>query len=113
MPQTYYKIVDIDLKGNIKTLFHGIEGSRILPLNQWLIAEKKMVCDGSPGSTSYLSGFHVLETLHECLSSLEKLTNFEPKAIVECECKGLRPKEHSRDRGFLADEMIIKKVCDV
>lgn len=41
----YYKIFDI--KDNLPcTLFHGINKSKKLPLNQWIKADIKMVDDG-------------------------------------------------------------------
>jgi len=47
---SWYKIVETDDKGNIKTLFHGINRSRILRVGEWLQAELKMVIDGSRGT---------------------------------------------------------------
>ena len=57
-----YKIVEV-VDGAVRTLFHGLEGSRTMPEGVWLRADEKFVRDGS--STWYLSGWHVLLSRHE------------------------------------------------
>lgn len=101
----YYKLVDIR-DGEPCTLFHGIDGSRTMPTGQWIKADKKQVRDGS-SSTTYLSGLHVLETRQEALDYLKKFKHTDQKGIAKCYCRGLRPKSHSRDNVWLADEMKI------
>ena len=54
MTMIAYKIVELD-DGHIKTLFHGLNGSRILPCNVWLKSEQKLVKDGT-SKTFYESG---------------------------------------------------------
>ena len=73
----YYKIVDV-VDGNIKTLFHGLNGSRTVPDKTWLKADKKLVRDGT-SKTWYLSGWHVLKTKEECEEYLGKFTHVEHK----------------------------------
>ena len=41
-----YRMVEKDKYGNLKTLFHGINGSRILPIDTWIQADIKMVSEG-------------------------------------------------------------------
>jgi len=53
-----YKIFDIRDRKPC-TLFHGIDGSRTMPLDTWIEADIKQVKDGT-SKTSYESGFHVL-----------------------------------------------------
>ena len=108
MPKTYncYRIVEVDDSGNYKTLFHGIAGSRQLPVGKWLKAVKKMVSDGS--GTEYLSGFHVLKTLKDCEEYLKKFRNVKTKKIISIQARGLRRKTHSRHPVFLASYM---KIC--
>lgn len=104
---TWYKIVDIE-KGNVKTLFHGVDGSRTLPYNKWLNAEKKMVSDGK--STEYLSGFHVIPSHEESVEYLVKFKNTEKKAIIPVFVDGeIRKKEHSPSNVWLADKIFIPK----
>ena len=55
----YYKIID-QIDGKYKTLFHGLNGSKTIPTNQWLKAEEKLVSDGS-GNKKYLSGWHLFK----------------------------------------------------
>ena len=103
---SWYKIVETDDKGNIKTLFHGVNKSRILKLGKWLKAELKMVKDGT-SKTEYLSGFHIAPTYEECKSYLEFFTHRHNKKIVKCEARNIRPKSHSRSNIFLAEYILI------
>lgn len=104
-----YKIMDKDEDGNIYTLFHGWNGSRRIPYNKWLTAEKRWVKDGS-SSTSYLSGWHVLKTAEECREYLKIFKHICEKCIAECEVENLRPKHHSRHNVFLADKIKVKEI---
>ena len=100
----YYKIVDI-VNGNIRTLFHGVSGSKTIPIKTWVKAEKKIVSDG-PNGTKYISGWHVLKTKKECEEYLKKFTNLKYKQILRCKVRGeIRPKKHSSSNVFLADEI--------
>ena len=103
----YYKIVEVH-KGAVKTLFHGLNGSRTIPVGEWLAADKKLVRDGT-SKTQYLSGWHVLPTLKECEEYLEIFTKrLDLLCIVPCEVRGeIRPKVHSRSNVFLADQIKI------
>ena len=102
----YYKIVD-SYNGEFRTLFHGINGSKILPAGEWLTAEKKEVSDG--GGTKYISGFHVMRTFYDAKKYLNtKFKNKEFKVIILCKTEGIRKKEHSRDDVYLADKIFIE-----
>ncbi len=100
----YYKIVDV-VDGEIKTLFHGLNGSRTVPANKWLKADKKLVRDGT-SNTWYTSGWHVLKSKEECEEYLTKFKNIQYKQILKCKVRGeIRPKEHSPSNVYLADEV--------
>lgn len=105
--QDYYKIVEIDKKGNIKTLFHGVNRSRILSLNTWLDADMKFVKDGT-SKTEYLSGWHILKSPQECRDYLEFFKHKNNKRIVKCKAKNIWPKSHSRKPVFLAEKIFIE-----
>jgi len=93
--------------GRPYTLFHGIEGSRSIILDQLHTAEKKKVRDGSKG-TLYISGFHVMETPEECAEYLNKFRYDSDIVIARIEVFGeLRPKTHSRAKVLLADSMLL------
>lgn len=106
--KNWYKIVDLE-DGKPKTLFHGYNGERSIPFNKWIQAEVKTVSDGSRG-TPYLSGFHILRTVDDCLKYLEKFQNMAPKAIVKCNARSIWPKRHSRDPVFLAKYINVKEI---
>jgi len=96
-----FKIVDYK-DGTIKTLFHGLNGSRVLAPGEWLRAERKYVTDGS-NSTKYLSGWHVLRTRKEAEKYMKNFTNIKDKLIIPCRTINVRKKEHSRQDVYLAD----------
>lgn len=103
-----YKILDKDQYGNLKTLFHGVNGTKKVPLDTWMEATIKEVRDGS-GGTPYQSGFHVLDTYENCEEYLKNFSNADSKTIVKCEVGELWRKEHSRCNGvYLTDKVMIK-----
>lgn len=100
--------------GNLLTLFHALNGSRILPLDVWLQAKIKPVRDGSKKTAKeYLSGFHILKTEEECRKFMGKRFRAPRElVIVKCEIGGLRKKEHSPFNVFLAEEIKLLKVIE-
>jgi len=104
--QYWYKIVERK-NTNIKTLFHGVEGSRILNLNRWLKSEQKLVKDGT-SKTWYKSGWHILPTYKDCVDYLEFFKHRDTKEIVKCKAKNIWPKSHSRGNVFLAKWILIE-----
>ena len=106
MSKFYYRIFD-EVDGMPATLFHGVHGSRRLPLNTWMLAEVKPVTDGSC-STVYQSGFHVLPTREDVVRHLGGFRKLEHRVIVRVEVdetSGLWPKSHSRSSVMLARRM--------
>lgn len=103
-----YKIVDLD--GNkIKTLFHGLNGSRVIQRRVWIPSECKLVRDGT-SKTWYESGWHVFMELEATKFYLEKFKNMAPKAIIIGRARGLRPKEHSPSPVLLADQLFVERI---
>lgn len=89
-----YKIVEV-VDGEIRTLFHGLNGSREMPRGIWLEADYTPVRDGSNG-TWYMSGWHVFRKLVDCRRYKELFTS-RPELLrcVPCRVRDMRPKEHS------------------
>lgn len=101
----WWKIVEQDENGVYKTLFHGVDGSRILKTNEWITAVEKMVGDGT-SKTRYLSGFHILETYEECVEYLKYFRTPKNRVIIPCLAQGnIRPKSHSRHNVFLCKQV--------
>jgi hypothetical protein len=95
------------------TLFHGLNGTRTLPVGEWLKADVKLVCDGTrKTSTEYMSGFHLLPTMDECRDFARKFTKERDLVMVECEVKGIRRKEHSPSNVLLVDNMKLIRVVE-
>lgn len=101
-----FKIVD-DHNGILKTLFHGVDGSRVLKKNEWLKADIKDLRNGSC-QTYYKSGWHVLPTYEDCVEYLRRFTNLDKKRIVKCQVKNVWPKTHSRADVYLAEYLFIE-----
>ena len=102
----WYKIVDKDPQGNFKALFHGVDGSRVLPVGKWLKSKQGYVTDGSKG-TPYLSGWHIMMNLDECQEYLSRFT-VPGRVIVEVDVKGkIWAKEHSPSNVHLCEEIMI------
>jgi hypothetical protein len=101
-----YRIVEVK-NGKLLSLFHGTQGSRVLPIGRWLKADKKRVHDGSC-STYYESGFHVLKSLEVTKQFFKKMfRNKKNRCIIQCEAIGLRKKTHSKSDIYLANRMKI------
>ena len=99
----WYKIVDKDKKGNFKTLFHGVDGSRTIPFRKWIKSEQKTVRDGSTG-TKYKSGWHIMMDYDECLEYLSKFKADLERVIVMVKVKGKTwAKEHSPSNVWLCE----------
>jgi hypothetical protein len=104
-----YKIFDLGIgKDTVfpKTLFHGVNGSRRLPVGKWINAEQKMVTDGS-GTTRYLSGFHAYETLDDIRNWLRGAKNIAERVVVRVHVRKCRSKDHAVRKTILADQMLI------
>jgi len=99
----WYKIVDKDGKGNFKALFHGIGGTRIIPVGEWVKSEQKLVRDGSVG-TQYFSGWHIMMNLNEAQEYLSRFTANIDRVLVEVDVKGkIWAKKHSPSNVFLCE----------
>lgn len=85
--KTYWKIAEANPDGTIKTLFHGVRGSRKIPKGIWLESEYKWVNDGS--GPWYWSGWHVLPTKKVAEKYLTRFKNrLDKLVILPCNIKG-------------------------
>ena len=101
-----YKIVQKE-GDNIKFLFHGINGTKIIPLDTVIIADRKFNVKDGVGN-SYTSGIHVIDGIEEAKKYLSRFRRID-RIIVECFAitAGLRKKEKSRSAVYLADQIFI------
>lgn len=101
-----YKIVLKDGE-NIKTLYHGIRGSRSLEYNKWYDAELKNVRDGSVhNSREYLSGIHCFRSRKKAEEYLTRFRSNKERIVIRCRARGLRQKITNPDV-YLADKLYI------
>lgn len=95
------------------TLFHGINGSRVMPIDAWMTANKKLVQDGNrKTSKKYLSGFHCLVDIDECRDFINKFRVQRDFVLVECEIDDTWEKTHSRHNVLLAGKMKLVRVVE-
>lgn len=103
---TAYRICD-DKNGQPMTLFHGIRGSRRIPLDQWVEADVKIVHDGDRGRP-YRSGFHVLKEKGTAKRVfVDTFKKLKGRAIVKVQVAMTWPKKHSKHGVTLARHMKI------
>ena len=98
----------------IQTLFHGVNGSRTIPMNEWLKASVKLVTDGTrETSTQYMSGFHVFAHKEDCKKFIGRFRKERDLVMVECEVKGkMWKKAHSPAPVLLAEQMKVLSVLE-
>ena len=73
MDEVAFKIVEV-VDDGIRTLFHGLNGSRRMPRGIWLRADERQVKDGT-SNTSYMSGWHVFLSRLDCHYTSVNLLN--------------------------------------
>ena len=100
-----YKIFDLK-DGMPCTLFHGVNGSRRLPLDRWLTAERKMVRDGS-GQGRYVSGFHAYESMEDVRAWAKGAKNLDNRVVAQVGVRGCRSKPRAVRTTILADRLRI------
>ena len=92
------------------TLFHGVNGSRCLPLDEWVDAEVKEVYDGvKTRATKYTAGFHVLPTIELVKKFLSRFKKLDNRVICPVEVEDIWSKEHSHAPVKLARRMRVPK----
>lgn len=79
-------------------LFHGNNGSTVVPLNKWVRAERRIVRDGS-GKTFYASGFHAF-TQKSALKEWQKSTKHK-HVVATAHVRVTWEKSHSRHKGVV------------
>ena len=77
-----YKIVELD-DNKIKTLFHGVNGSRTVSCNKWIEADCKQGRDGS-GERWYLTGWHTLPTKEDAEKYMTMASQDQIPIVLPC-----------------------------
>ena len=104
-----YKIFEVtdDYDAKPRTLFHGLNGSRTLTLNEWLEAEVKVVSDG--GRTKYLSGFHAYPSIDAVKQWFETAKKITGRVVCKVQIAGFEDKPYAVRPTFLASRMRIPR----
>ncbi len=89
-------------------MFHGVKGSKKVPLDKIIRYERKKVRDGT-GKRWYMSGFHVytnLDVLKKFLKTLKK--NRNSRFVVPVYTPSDAKPKHERSKAHLASEIILQ-----
>jgi hypothetical protein len=97
-----YKAVRVDDNGNLRFLFHGVNGSTLIEFDKWLYAKKKWVKESSR-QTKYRSGFHFLRDLGD-VTRFDRLTKGKYVWVL-VEAVDPRPKPRSSTGSWLCNNM--------
>jgi hypothetical protein len=104
MTQTYYKIVDV-IGGQIKTLYHGNNGSKTLQPKKWLKSQQRIA-----KKYGYITGWNIIPTHEECIEYLKLFKKLENKQIVKCQAKDVWEKPtKNKVTVLLAKEIFIEE----
>jgi len=110
-----FKIFDIgtDPIGTMvfpKTLFHGVKGSRKLPLDEVIHAAQKRVRDGS-GQKYYLSGFYAYPTIADAVHWIRGAKHLDKRAVVQVFIDDIAWKPNAVRTTYLAQQLLIPMRC--
>ena len=103
-----YRIFEVGPDGP-RTLYHGHEGSRDVPMDTALFASDRRVWNpGAKTGPGYEEGFHVFRTREECERYITGFTRTDRTlAICEVDFACARPKPRSRSSVLLAKAMYV------
>ena len=107
-----YRIFEVDATtGRPATLFHGVNGSRVLPVGEPIEANRKRVRDGR-GNAWYESGFHVFKREQDAYAYAQRFNRNRANARTFRVCPVIVTgdpmiKEHSPARPELFPCMLI------
>ena len=105
-----YRIVEIKNK-KVHSLFHGTNGSRVIPVSQWVDCKKGTVTDGSHGY-EYEAGWHFLPTEEEANNFFNSLFKVkENRYVIPCfvseNIHKKREKKNGKRECYLANKIFI------
>lgn len=94
--------------GEYYTLFHGVNGSRKIPIDAWVTAKQSVGYEGSHGK-KFRTGFHVFDSLEYGLKFISKFRKKRTIAIVEIEVSGKLRIKPTNNRILLCKYMRIPR----
>lgn len=107
--QKGYRLFEVSNEGP-KTLYHGHNGSRILPLDKSMRAPKKQVWNpGMKTGPGYMSGWHIFISRGHAEKYLKSFTKPRRIVVVPIYYKQAKSKPRSRSEVLLARYMMIKE----
>lgn len=99
------RLFEVADDGALLTLFHGHNGSRQVPRDEWLTAPDKRVRDGT-SKRWYQAGFHVFHPDSDPVGFVRSRFRRPRRiAVVKVEVRDVRPKPTNPMRVLLARKM--------
>ena len=99
-----YKVFTESPDGQPQFLFHGVGGSRRVPLDRWLAAEVKWAREGS--NPHYWTAFHCYRSLDAVGRWLRRCRIRTGRVVVRVEVAATRPKP-TGGHAVLAEQMCL------
>lgn len=100
-PAEAFKIVEV-VDDQIKTLFHGVDRSRVMEPGIWIEGDVKTGRDGT-GKKWYKTGWHSLPSLEEAEEYMTRFTQRTDRLhIAQCQIKDVWLKPQSPNTVFLS-----------
>lgn len=96
-----YKVFE-DREGAPEFLFHGVGGSKCVPLDAWLDAEVKWAREGS--NPHYWTAFHAYPSIESVVQWRHRTRRQAGRVVVEIDAKDVT-KKPTRGEAFLARRM--------
>jgi hypothetical protein len=103
--QTAYKVF-IEKDNCPLFLFHGLSGSKIVTLDEWLAAEVKWAKEGS--NPYYWTAFHVYPSIETISKWVHSIRKFADRFVVRVLIADTRPKP-TAGHAVLAEKMMVTK----
>lgn len=96
-----YKVFELDAD-RPRFLFHGVGGSKILPLDCWVDAEVKWAREGS--NPHYWTAFHCYPSIESVVAWRHRTRRAAGRVVVEVTVRDIT-KKPTRGEAFLARRM--------
>lgn len=100
-----YKVFE-DRDGVPEFLFHGVGGSKRVPIGDWLDAEVKWAREGS--NPHYWTAFHTYPSIESVAQWRHRTRRQAGRVVVEVEVRGVT-KKPTRGEAYLAQRMRLTK----
>jgi hypothetical protein len=103
--ETKYRLFELK-DGNYLTLFHSVNGTRIIPIGQWIKAKQCIAYEGQHGK-KYRAAFHVFDSIEIIPTFIKKFHASRTLIVAQVVVRGKCRKKPSNSTITLAPEMMV------